>query len=367
MDPQALRVRAEELRPPLRILALVSFQEVLERRLGVDRDLPVLREAHDHVRASLTRPLLLKEVALLNEAADLGDAAQGLLAPSTADANVALQGLGESLTLVPKLAGREVEMAELAEQCSHRVLPLPVEFLREETHLGQLVLEGLDGRVDRRLTLAELRVQHLLAVLELAVGEFEELPGSAGENLSGVLGEVGPQLFAELFYVGLGLLGGLQRGTEAGEFHLRLLVGISSLLKEQALLLEIGHELSFAPTEPNRHKQPADGGGRGRCAQDGRVSPDGHEDRRWKARLGTAGMTGDRSDCPGSIAEPPRLQLGEHYLRNALPQLAASFRIEPVFSCLPKDALQQLAEGSDPRDAHAATVVYRARPALICG
>ena len=110
------------------------------------------------------------------QARHLQDVAQGLLAPAPLDANAPAKGGGELLGLVPGGGGGLKEGADLLAQATGLLGP-------GRLHVGDLLLELLEG-VGHGLELAsQLLLGQPLAQLEALVGASEELVGDGPGRL----------------------------------------------------------------------------------------------------------------------------------------------------------------------------------------
>jgi hypothetical protein len=174
-----------------------------ERRLRVDREAAIPGQAHDQVGASAAAAIaraaaravregrLEVEVAVLEHAGELDDAAQLQLAPATAGVRRA-ERLAEVARLLLEQAIGGGDELEMAGQGFVVALPLGLDLLELGVDPGEGFLERADEGVDRGLAFREGRVVRALEGAEALAGEMQEalaraVEGEGGEGLEAVV------------------------------------------------------------------------------------------------------------------------------------------------------------------------------------
>ena len=114
------------------------------------------------------------EVAVLEHARHLDDAAQLDLAPAPADVRPVAQGADEVARLAAELLLPLGELANLVAQLGVRARARDLELLQLAVDLLERLLDRGDEMLDRLLALLELLGRLLLELLELGLRELQE-------------------------------------------------------------------------------------------------------------------------------------------------------------------------------------------------
>ena len=160
------------------VIGLVGVQEGLHGHLGVDGHVLAPREVDHHVgtqpAAVGVRGDLLVEVAVLEHAGHLHHPAELQLTPTTPGLRGA-QGGDQVAGLLLQLVVRGRQVLHLLGQRRVGPLPLDLEALHPFFVLAQLLADGLEQLLDGLLPLGQLPVGRLAGLVELGVGQLQEL------------------------------------------------------------------------------------------------------------------------------------------------------------------------------------------------
>ena len=246
-------------RPLVIVDGALRVEKRLEWRLGVDDDGVAAGQADDEIRPQPPgvgqRRRLLLEVAVLEHAGQLDDAAKLDLAPATAHPGRA-EGADERLRLVLQLLLRLADRVERRAQAGGVVDAAAVGVGERRRHLRQRVPDRCDERVELLLALAEVGGGQAMDAGDLLVGELEELARAGRQDVGGEGVEGVAQLLLHL----------ADQREALGQFAL----AVGQLRRQPRLVGAKRRDLLESAGPPRQPAQrEADGGGE-RDQQDGR-------------------------------------------------------------------------------------------------